>query len=95
MRLTPFPEHRALVVERWDGDDETLIVLNFGDRPADVRVTLRAGTWDRRLDSSERRWNGPGTPAPAELVARSEVRLTLAPTSVVVYALRAEPPTNR
>ncbi len=95
MRVTPLPEHRVLLVERWDGDDETLIALNFDDRPAEVRITLRAGAWDRQLDSADPRWGGPGTPSPAELVARSEARLTLAPTSVAVYALRLDPVTNR
>jgi maltooligosyltrehalose trehalohydrolase len=95
MRVTGFPEHRALAVERWDGDDETLIVMNFSDRPAELRLTLRVGTWVRRLDSASPEWAGAGSAAPAELVARSEVRLAVAPTSVVTYALRVDPPTHR
>lgn len=95
MRLTPVPESRTLVVDRWDGDDETLIGMNFGDRPAEVRVTLRTGTWVRQLDTADPRWLGPGAVSPAELVAKSEVSLTLAPTSFVVYALRLDPLTNR
>ena len=95
MRVTPFPEHRTLAVERWDGDDETLIVMNLSDRSAEVRLTLREGTWERALDSAAAEWNGPGSVAPPELVARSEVRLSLAPTSVVAYSLRVEPPTHR
>ena len=95
MRLTPFPEHRTLVAERWDGDDETLIAMNFSDRSVEVQTTPRTGTWDRVLDSAEERWGGPGTRTPAELIAASEVRFSLAPHSVAVYALREEPVTNR
>ncbi|VTS00671.1 malto-oligosyltrehalose trehalohydrolase : Malto-oligosyltrehalose trehalohydrolase OS=Moorella thermoacetica (strain ATCC 39073) GN=Moth_1809 PE=3 SV=1: CBM_48: Alpha-amylase: DUF3459 [Gemmata massiliana] len=95
MRVTPFPGSRTLAVERWDGDDETLIVMNFSDRPADARLTLREGTWERHLDSTEERWAGPGAASPPQLVARSEVRLTVPATSVVAYALRVEPPTHR
>ncbi|VTU00442.1 malto-oligosyltrehalose trehalohydrolase : Malto-oligosyltrehalose trehalohydrolase OS=Coleofasciculus chthonoplastes PCC 7420 GN=MC7420_3794 PE=3 SV=1: CBM_48: Alpha-amylase: DUF3459 [Gemmataceae bacterium] len=95
MRLTPFPERRALVVERWDGDDESLIAMNFADRPAEVAVKVRAGTWDRVLDSADARWGGPGALAPEELVANGEARLVLAPHSVAVYALRVDPLTNR
>jgi 1,4-alpha-glucan branching enzyme len=36
-----------------------------------------------------------GTVSPPELITRSEVRLALAPTSVVAYSLRVEPPTHR
>lgn len=95
MRVTPFPESRALAVERWDGDAETLIVMNLSDRPAEIRMTLREGAWQRDLDSAAAEWNGPGGIAPPELVARSEVRLALAAMSVVAYSLRVDPPTHR
>jgi maltooligosyltrehalose trehalohydrolase len=95
MRVTPFPERSALVAERWDGDDETLVALNFADRPAEVRVKVSAGAWERVLDSSDARWGGPGASTPAELAADGETRLTLAPLSIVAYALRVEPITNR
>jgi maltooligosyltrehalose trehalohydrolase len=95
MRVTPFPEHQTLAVERWDGDDETLLVLNFGDRPAEVRLMLRTGTWDRVLASADGRWDGPGATAPAALVARSEVRFAVAPLALAVYAFRGEPVTHR
>jgi maltooligosyltrehalose trehalohydrolase len=95
MRVTPFPERLAIVVERWDGDDETLIGLNFSDRPVEVRVTIREGAWVRQLDSADPRWHGPGTDTPAELTASGDVRLALAPTSAAVYALRVEPMTHR
>ncbi len=95
MRVTPFPDHLTLAVERWDGDPEVLVAMNFSDRPAEVQVRLRSGVWDRVLDSAEARWGGPGTPAPAELVSASDVRFALAPLSVAVYALRIEPVTNR
>jgi maltooligosyltrehalose trehalohydrolase len=95
LRLTPLPEHQTLLVERWDGDNETLIGLNFSARPADVRATLREGTWVRQLDSADLRWLGSGLRTPAELVVGGEASLTIAPTSVVVYSLRVDPITHR
>jgi maltooligosyltrehalose trehalohydrolase len=95
MRVTPLRECRTLVVERWDGDDEVLVAMNFSDRPAEVRVELRSGTWVRQLDSAEPRWGGPGAPSPAALRSASDVRFTLAPHSGAVYALSNEPVTNR
>ncbi|WP_439625515.1 malto-oligosyltrehalose trehalohydrolase [Gemmata sp.] len=95
MRVTAFQEHHTLAVERWDGDAETLLVINLSDRPAEVRLTLRTGTWQRDLDSAAAEWNGPGSVAPPELVARSEVQLTVAATSVVAYTLLIDPVTHR
>ena len=52
MRVTAFREHRTLAVERWDGDAETLIVMNFSENPAEIRLTLREGIWHQVLDSA-------------------------------------------
>jgi maltooligosyltrehalose trehalohydrolase len=95
MRLTPFAEHRTLAVERWDGDSESLLLLNFGSARAEVRITLQDGTWDRVLDSADHRWNGPGAVSPAQLKVASEVRISIAPLSVALYELRIDPVTNR
>lgn len=95
MRVTPFPGRLGLVVERWDGDDESLVALNFSDRPIEVRLSLRSGVWARVLDSADARWAGPGAVADPELRAASEVQVALAPLSVAVYEFRHEPVTNR
>ena len=95
MKLTALPHQKLLLVERWDGDDETLIAMNFSDEPAEGRVTLREGIWERVLDSAEASWCGPGTPSPTELIANSEVRFPVAPLSIALYSLRGEPVTHR
>jgi maltooligosyltrehalose trehalohydrolase len=95
MRLTSFAEHRTLVVERWDGDDQVLVGMNFSAHPAHVRFTLPKGIWVRELDSTEGRWLGPGAATPPEFTSDGEVSLTLAPTGFVMYSLRQEPITNR
>ncbi|AWM41563.1 hypothetical protein [Gemmata obscuriglobus] len=65
------------------------------ERDADIRLTLREGTWERVLDSTAEEWAGPGSVTPGAVVAHSEVRLTVAPTSIVAYELRVEPLTHR
>lgn len=95
MRVVRFPEQRTLVAARWDGDDESAVAMNFSDKPAAVRVPLRAGVWDRRLDSSDERWGGPGPAAAARVTSEGDAVLTLGPTSAAVYALRVDPITNR
>ena len=95
MRLTPRAEQRTLLVHRWDGDDQTLIGMNFGDRPARVRFSLPNGDWERQLDSADARWEGPGASSPSMLGSGGEVELNLVPTSLVVYRLHLDPITNR
>jgi maltooligosyltrehalose trehalohydrolase len=95
MRLMARPEHRTLVAHRWDGDDETLLAMNFSDRPTRARFSIDHGTWTRVLDSADPRWEGSGTPSTVTLESAGEVNLELAPTSIVVYRLSREPITNR
>jgi maltooligosyltrehalose trehalohydrolase len=95
MRLSPRPDQRALLVHRWDGDDQTLIGMNFSDRPARVGCSLPPGTWLRALDSADARWDGPGATSPDTLKSTGEVSVELAPTSLAVYQLCLDPITNR
>jgi maltooligosyltrehalose trehalohydrolase len=97
MQLTPRPEARTLLVRRWEGDDEALVALNYGDRPAGVSFALPPGTWQRQLDSADRRWQGPGAAGPEQLDSEGEVKLTVAPMSLAVYARgdRSPPPAGR
>jgi len=93
--VTPFRDCHTLLVERWDGDDEVLVGLNFSGRPAQLRTKLRDGTWGRVLDSAAAEWLGPGTPTAPELVVEGEAILTFAAHSVAVFALRTDSMTNR
>ncbi len=95
MRVTAQPERRVLIVERWDGDHETVLAMNFSEEVAEAHATIQEGTWDRTLDSAEPRWGGPGTPSPEKLIANSPVRFKLAPLSIAAYCLRTEPVTHR
>ena len=45
--LTPVAEHSVLLVNRWDGDDEALVGMNFSDRPAPVKFRVRKGRLHR------------------------------------------------
>jgi maltooligosyltrehalose trehalohydrolase len=66
------------------GDSAGVVVLHFGDRPADVRLPVPPGRWSKRLDSAADRWRGPGEMLPAKLTSSGDVTLSLAPRSVAV-----------
>jgi maltooligosyltrehalose trehalohydrolase len=57
-------EARTLVVRRWAGTSEAVIVLAFGDATAVVDLPVPRGTWRVVLDSSDPRWLGPGRSVP-------------------------------
>lgn len=95
MHVTSLPEHEVLLVERWDGDHETFLAMNFSEEPAEARITLQQGVWKRVLDSAASAWDGPGSQSPPELIAHSELKFWIAGHSIVVYTLQSEPVTHR
>ncbi|MBN2508284.1 MAG: malto-oligosyltrehalose trehalohydrolase [Verrucomicrobia bacterium] len=72
-------------VRQWNGGDEVLLVFNFGGAPGARHWPFPAGAWRKRLDSADRRWAGPGSPAAADVVSSGCVLLELPATVCVVY----------
>jgi maltooligosyltrehalose trehalohydrolase len=76
---------RAIVMHRTAREGPAVVVLAFGDEPAEVATDL-LGRWRLLLDTADPRWGGPADrgPAVADLVPGSRVRA--APRSALVYA---------
>ncbi len=68
-RLSAHADDRSGVatLERWRGESRLVLVLAFGPRPCDASLELAPGRWRLLLDTADRRFAGPGSPAPAEL----------------------------
>jgi maltooligosyltrehalose trehalohydrolase len=69
MEVTVFEKERALAVRRFQGGEETLLVLGFAGEPRPLSLSLPAGNWRKRLDSTEERWGGPGSSVPETLLS--------------------------
>ena len=70
---------------------EALLVCHFGEKTLKLSLPFPEGRWDKRLDSAEARWGGPGSQAPAAIEADGgETALSLSPYSILLY-LRKEP----
>ena len=64
-----------------------LIVLSFATSPISVSLRVPPGIWRSLLDSSGRRWGGPGGSALEKFSSNGQVSLELPPQSVVVFEL--------
>ncbi len=65
----------TLVVDAQSAAGRTMLLFNFNAEAAEIGPTALAGSWRRRLDSSETRWDGPGASVPAEIDAGAAVIL--------------------
>ncbi len=80
-------EDRLLVFRRWHDSSHVCCVINFSDADVTLHSELPQGGWKKILDSASDKWGGPGSEAPENLGAGSQI--TLRPTSIVVYELTA------
>jgi hypothetical protein len=74
-----------MAARRWTNYQEVCVVFHFGAAATTVSAPLSPGSWTKRLDSSDPRWQGPGTVLPDRLESSGEVALSLAPQSLVAF----------
>ena len=84
MQVEALERERTLVLRRWCDLNEVVSIFHFSPTASDVSFQLPAGGWVKDLDSAERKWNGPGSTIPPEIVSGREVSLKLNPYSVVL-----------
>jgi maltooligosyltrehalose trehalohydrolase len=73
----------AIYLVRTRGESEVAVVLNFSDSPLEAPLPAGLGRWRRRLDSSDKCWQGPGSRLPEVAPARSP--LCFNPESAVIF----------
>jgi maltooligosyltrehalose trehalohydrolase len=84
--VTEFKDWKALLVLQTASRSQLAIFLNFGDAPADLGSENLQGEWERKIDSAELEWLGPGTDLPSKIALSSSAKLKLRPRSFAVFA---------
>jgi maltooligosyltrehalose trehalohydrolase len=60
------------------------VLLHFGQAPVQLNISLPSGTWERRIDSADLDWLGPGASLPPKLSAAGTFHVGLQPNSFAV-----------
>jgi maltooligosyltrehalose trehalohydrolase len=81
-----FAESKALLTSQSTSAGELAMLFNFGDSPADLSSGILQGDWEKKVDSSDLQWLGPGTDLPSKIGTLSPSILKLRPSSFAVYA---------
>jgi maltooligosyltrehalose trehalohydrolase len=80
----------------YEGQGEAACVLLCPmERPAEVKLELATGDWEKLLDSAESRWGGKGSSLPGQLKSQGEVKLELSPFSASVWRKGGSPRVQR
>src|SRR5258708_34557155 len=79
-----FPSSKALATLQDTGRSQLLMLFNFGDVAADLGDAVPHGKWEKKLDSSDLEWLGPGSNVPSAIEGSTEP-LALNPRSFAVF----------
>jgi maltooligosyltrehalose trehalohydrolase len=79
-----YDEQLVLLVLRWSGLHEAALLLHFGGKPAVISLSLPSGRWHKRIDSAEKRWQGPGSIVPDQIHSEGAVVFNFAPRNFVL-----------
>jgi maltooligosyltrehalose trehalohydrolase len=82
-----FEPLKALLAMQEDVRGGQLAMLfNFGDSPADLSSGIPKGQWEKKIDSSELEWLGPGTELPSKIaISAQPAQVLLRPRSFAVF----------
>ena len=87
LAATEFSIARALILLVRSGGNMLAMLLHFGDVTATLTIQLPTGLWEKRLDSADGKWHGPGELLPARLSVAKSSEVRLQPRSLVVLEL--------
>lgn len=54
-------ESKVIIVERWHGKSRVLIIINMNSSDESIKAINYDHKWRKIFDSSDKKWNGPGT----------------------------------
>jgi maltooligosyltrehalose trehalohydrolase len=80
-----FAASKALLVLQDARTSELATLYNFGNAPTELGRGILEGEWEKKIDSSDLEWLGPGTDLPSKISASSQSVLTVRPRSFVVF----------
>jgi maltooligosyltrehalose trehalohydrolase len=76
----------VMILRRWFRRGEIAAVFNLGTSDVEIKNPLRRVKWEKILDSSDARWDGPGSLLPDRVFAQSS--LALRNSSAAVFQTR-------
>jgi len=80
-----FEREKLLWIRRWRGDDQAVMIVNLGSKPATAVLPFPKACFRKLLDSADPRWNGSGSLCPDLLEADGNASLSIAASSIVLF----------
>jgi len=79
-----FENQRVLLLRRWRGKAVVVTLFNFNAAPVSLALPMAPGRWRKILDSSDARWQGPGSALPVEFDCAESMEMRLESSSAAL-----------
>jgi len=83
--VTQLESGKALVVIYGRHSTQLTMLFHFGDVNSQMVPCFASGTWEKRVDSADLEWLGPGATAPSVLNTGANTELAMPPRSFAVF----------
>ncbi|MCU1242881.1 MAG: malto-oligosyltrehalose trehalohydrolase [Candidatus Acidoferrum typicum] len=83
--IKEFEASKALLVLQDAQTHKLAMLFNFGDAAANLGSGILEDEWEKKIDSSDLQWLGPGSDLPSKLGSSTPSRLKLQPRSFAVF----------
>lgn len=78
-------DKQTLLVRRWSGEDEVLLLFHFSAYSADMTISLPPGQWIKVLHSADPCWKESDDATAVLTVVSGEYQFALSPRSITLY----------
>ena len=82
--ITDYETACTLLVLHRSGTNSLAMLMHFGKALANLTISLRPGIWERRIDSADLDWLGPGASVPPRLELAGPIDVIMQPNSFAV-----------
>jgi maltooligosyltrehalose trehalohydrolase len=83
--VTEIRDQKALLILQGSRSAPLAMLFNFGSESATLAGNLLQGQWEKKIDSADPQWRGPGTSLPSTIGASASPALTLLSRSFAVF----------
>ena len=83
-RIKEYEASRTLILVYETEANPWAVLLHFSSAHEPIRLDLPFGTWERRIDSADLSWLGPGASLPPKLSSKGTFMVALQPNSFAV-----------
>ena len=68
LEVSGMEEERVVFLQRWRGENTIFCIFNFNEKDIPIKIDIPQGVWKKVIDSSDTKWNGPGSIMPGKIV---------------------------